>query len=212
MSQYFHIHPENPQVRLIRQAAEIIRNGGVVAYPTDSAYALGCHLGDKDALERIRRLRKLDEKHNFTLICRDLSELGVYAKVDNPTFRLLKASTPGPYTFILHATNEVPRRLLHPKRRTIGLRIPDHQITQALLEALGEPLMSVTLMLPDDDLPLTDPEMIRDRLGKQLDLIIDGGACNIEPTTVVSLLEGEPEVQRVGLGDPAPFGGAPDHS
>ena len=181
MSQYFHIHPENPQARLIRQAVEIIRQGGVIAYPTDSAYALGCHLGDKDALERIRRLRQLDDKHNFTLVCRDLSELGVYAKVNNPTFRLLKANTPGPYTFILHAT---------------------------LLEALGEPLMSVTLMMPEDNLPLTDPEMIRDRIGKQLDLIIDGGACNIEPTTVVSLLEDQPEIQRLGLGDPGPFGGS----
>ncbi|MEH6499319.1 MAG: L-threonylcarbamoyladenylate synthase [Pseudoalteromonas distincta] len=208
MSQYFHIHPENPQARLIRQAVEIIRQGGVIAYPTDSAYALGCHLGDKDALERIRRLRQLDDKHNFTLVCRDLSELGVYAKVNNPTFRLLKANTPGPYTFILHATTEVPRRLLHPKRRTIGLRIPQHQITLALLEALGEPLMSVTLMMPEDNLPLTDPEMIRDRIGKQLDLIIDGGACNIEPTTVVSLLEDQPEIQRLGLGDPGPFGGS----
>lgn len=208
MSQYFHIHPENPQARLIRQAVEIIRQGGVIAYPTDSAYALGCHLGDKDALERIRRLRQLDDKHNFTLVCRDLSELGVYAKVNNPTFRLLKTNTPGPYTFILHATTEVPRRLLHPKRRTIGLRIPQHQITLALLEALGEPLMSVTLMMPEDNLPLTDPEMIRDRIGKQLDLIIDGGACNIEPTTVVSLLEDQPEIQRLGLGDPGPFGGS----
>tara|TARA_R110002051_G_scaffold2291_3_gene11865 strand:- start:40175 stop:40813 length:639 start_codon:yes stop_codon:yes gene_type:complete len=208
VSQYFHIHPDNPQARLIRQAVEIIRQGGVIAYPTDSAYALGCHLGDKDALERIRRLRQLDDKHNFTLVCRDLSELGVYAKVDNPTFRLLKANTPGPYTFILHATTEVPRRLLHPKRRTIGLRIPQHAITLALLEALGEPLMSVTLMMPEDKLPITDPEMIRDRIGKQLDLIIDGGACNIEPTTVVSLLDDQPEVQRLGLGDPGPFGGS----
>lgn len=208
MSQYFQIHPENPQIRLVRQAAEIIRQGGVIAYPTDSAYALGCHLGDKDALERIRRLRQLDDKHNFTLVCRDLSELGVYAKVDNGVFRLLKANTPGPYTFILNATSEVPRRLLHPKRRTIGLRIPDHRITLALLEELGEPLMSVTLMLPGDDLPLTDPEMIRDRLGKHLDLIIDGGACTVEPTTVVGLLDGEIEVRRVGLGDPGPFGGS----
>lgn len=207
MSQYFHIHPENPQARLIRQAVDIIRQGGVIAYPTDSAYALGCHLGDKNALERIRRLRNLDKNHNFTLVCRDLSELGVYAKVDNSTFRLLKAHTPGPYTFILNATSEVPRRLLHPKRRTIGLRIPDHRITLELLQALGEPLMSVTLMMPDDDLPLTDPEMIRDRLGKQLDLIIDGGACEVEPTTVVSMLDDVIEVTRVGLGDPAPFGG-----
>lgn len=207
VSQFFQIHPDNPQARLIRQAADIIRQGGVIAYPTDSAYALGCHLGDKNALERIRRLRDLDKNHNFTLVCRDLSELGVYAKVDNTTFRLLKAHTPGPYTFILNATSEVPRRLLHPKRRTIGLRIPDHQITLDLLEALGEPLMSVTLMLPGDDLPITDPEMIRDRIGKQLDLIIDGGACEVEPTTVVSMLDDTVEVTRVGLGDPTPFGG-----
>ena len=206
MSQYFQIHPDNPQARLIRQAVEVVRDGGVIAYPTDSAYALGCHLGDKNALERIRRLRQLDDKHNFTLVCRDLSELGVYAKVDNATFRLLKNNTPGPYTFILHATTEVPRRLLHPKRRTIGLRIPDHPLTLAMLEALGEPLMSVTLMLPGDSLPLTDPEDIRERLGKQVDLIIDGGACTIEPTTVVALLNGEIEVRRIGRGDPEPFG------
>ena len=178
----------------------------MVAYPTDSAYALGCQLGNKNALERIRRLRQLDEKHNFTLVCRDLSELGVYAKVDNTTFRLLKATTPGPYTFILNATTEVPRLLLHPKRRTIGLRVPDHQITLDLLEALGEPLLSVTLMLPGDNLPLTDPEQIRDRLGKQIELIIDGGACMVEPTTVISLLDGEVEVLREGRGDPEPFG------
>ena len=206
MSQYFQIHPDNPQARLIRQAVEVVRDGGVIAYPTDSAYALGCHLGDKNALERIRRLRQLDDKHNFTLVCRDLSELGTYAKVDNATFRLLKNNTPGPYTFILHATTEVPRRLLHPKRRTIGLRIPDHQLTLALLEALGEPLMSVTLQLPGESLPLTDPEDIRERLDKQVDLIIDGGARTVEPTTVVALLDGEIEVRRIGRGDPEPFG------
>jgi tRNA threonylcarbamoyl adenosine modification protein (Sua5/YciO/YrdC/YwlC family) len=206
VNQHLQLHPETPQARLVAQAVEIIRQGGVIAYPTDSAYALGCHLGDKAALERIRRLRQLDDKHNFTLVCRDLSELGVYAKVDNSTFRLLKANTPGPYTFILNATHEVPRRLLHPKRRTIGLRIPDHRITLALLEALGEPLMSVTLILPGDDLPLTDPEDIRQRIGKQIDLVIDGGACNIEPTTVVSLLDGQVDVQRFGRGDPEPFG------
>jgi len=206
MSQFFQIHPNNPQVRLIRQAADIVRQGGVIAYPTDSAYALGCQLGNEAALERIRRLRQLDDKHNFTLVCRDLSELGVYAKVDNTTFRLLKAATPGPYTFILNATSEVPRLLLHPKRRTIGLRVPDHQITLDLLEALGEPLLSVTLILPDDPLPLTDPEQIRDRLGKLVDLIIDGGACTVEPTTVISLLDGEAELLREGRGDPEPFG------
>ena len=210
MRQYFQIHPDNPQPRLISQAVEIIRAGGVIAYPTDSAYALGCHLGDKNALERIRRLRQLDDKHNFTPVCRVLPERRVYAKVDNATFRALKNNTPGPYTFILHATTEVPRRLLHPKRRTIGLRIPGHRITQALLEALGEPLMSVTLMLPGEDLPLTDPEDIRDRLDKHVDLIIDGGACAIEPTTVVALLNGETEVRRIGLGDPEPFGASRD--
>jgi len=206
MSQFFQVHPTNPQVRLIRQAADIILQGGVVAYPTDSAYALGCRLGNKEGLERIRRLRQLDDKHNFTLVCRDLSELAVYAKVDNSMFRLLKANTTGAYTFILNATTEVPRLMLHPKRRTVGLRIPDHQITLDLLEALGEPLMSVTLMLPSDSLPLTDPERIRSLLGKQLDLIIDGGACTVEPTTVLSLLNGEVELMREGLGDPEPFG------
>ncbi len=206
MSQFFQIHPENPQARLIKQAVEIIRNGGVVVYPTDSSYAIGCAMGNKAGIERIRRLRQLDDKHNFTLVCRDLSELGTYAKVDNATFRLLKNNTPGPYTFILHATTEVPRRLLHPKRRTIGLRIPDHQLTLALLEALGEPLMSVTLQLPGESLPLTDAEDIRERLDKQVDLIIDGGACTIEPTTVVALLNGETEVRRIGRGDPEPFG------
>lgn len=206
MSQFFQVHPANPQARLVRQAADIILQGGVIAYPTDSAYALGCRLGNKEGVERIRRLRQLDDKHNFTLMCRDLSELGVYAKVDNTIFRLLKATTPGPYTFILNATTEVPRLLLHPKRRTIGLRIPDHQITLDLLAALGEPLMSVTLIMPDDSLPLTDPERIRDLLSKQVDLIIDGGACTVEPTTVLSLLNGEPELMREGLGDPEPFG------
>lgn len=210
MAQFFQIHPVNPQLRLIRQAVEIIRQGGLIAYPTDSAYALGCQIGNRMALDRIRAMRNLDKDHNFTLVCRDLSELGVYAKVDNATFRALKNNTPGPYTFILHATTEVPRRLLHPKRRTIGLRIPGHRITQALLEALGEPLMSVTLMLPGEDLPLTDPEDIRDRLDKHVDLIIDGGACAIEPTTVVALLDGETEVRRIGLGDPEPFGASRD--
>ncbi len=205
MSQFFQIHPDNPQPRLIKQAADIIRRGGVVAYPTDSAYALGCQLGDKAALERIRRIRKLDDDHNFTLVCRDLSELGTYARVNNTVFRLIRNCTPGPYTFILKATDEVPRRLLHPKRRTIGLRVPDNRIAQALLEALGEPLMSVTLLLPGDELPLTDPLDIRERLEHDIDLVIDGGASGAEPTTVIDLADDIPVVVRQGRGDSAPF-------
>ncbi|MCE9664243.1 threonylcarbamoyl-AMP synthase [Halomonas sp. M5N1S17] len=205
MSQYFQLHPENPQKRLIDQAIQIIRDGGVVAYPTDSGYALGCHLGDKKAVERIKRLRSLDDKHNFTLVCSDLSEIGTYAKVDNAVFRLLKAHTPGAYTFILNATNEVPRLLLHPKRRSIGVRVPDHRITHALLDALGEPLMSVTLIPVGEALPMTDPEEIRDRFGNQLDLIIDGGACQLEATSVVDLRELPPTIVREGRGDLEPF-------
>lgn len=205
MSQFFQIHPDNPQPRLIKQAVEIIRRGGVIAYPTDSAYALGCHLGDKAALERIRRIRKLDDNHNFTLVCRDLSELGSYARVNNSVFRLVRNCTPGPYTFILKATDDVPRRLLHPKRRTIGLRVPENHIAQALLEALGEPLMSVTLILPGDELPLTDPFEIRERLEHDVDLVIDGGVCGAEPTTVVDLAEEIPVIVRQGKGDSSPF-------
>ncbi len=205
MSQYFHIHPDNPQPRLIKHALEIIHGGGVIAYPTDSSYALGCHMGDKAAIERIRRIRQLDDKHNFTLVCADLSVLGLYARVDNSTFRLLKAHTPGPYTFILNASREVPRMLLHPKRRTIGLRVPGNPIAQALLAQLGEPLMSVTLQMPGDDLPLFDPEVIRERLEKHIDLVIDGGHGGVEASTVVSLLDERSEVLRVGCGDPAPF-------
>lgn len=205
MSQYFHIHPDNPQPRLIKHALEIIHGGGVIAYPTDSSYALGCHMGDKAAIERIRRIRQLDDKHNFTLVCADLSVLGLYARVDNSTFRLLKAHTPGPYTFILNASREVPRMLLHPKRRTIGLRVPANPIAQALLAQLGEPLMSVTLQMPGDELPLTDPEVIRERLEKHIDLVIDGGHGGIEASTVVSLLNDRSEVLRVGCGDPTPF-------
>jgi tRNA threonylcarbamoyl adenosine modification protein (Sua5/YciO/YrdC/YwlC family) len=205
VSQYFYIHPENPQVRLIKQAVDIVRDGGVIAYPTDSAYALGCHLGDKSALERIVRLRQLDDRHNFTLICRDLSDIATYAKVDNQTYRLLKNHTPGPYTYILQATSEVPRRVLHPKRKTIGIRVPQHPICQALLEALGEPMLTTTLQLPGDEFPLNDPEDIRDRIGKQLELIIDGGFGTLESTTVIDLSEGSPVLVRQGLGDPAPF-------
>ncbi len=205
MSQFFQIHAENPQPRLVKQAVEIIRQGGVVIYPTDSSYALGCQMGDKAALERIRRLRQLDDKHNFTLVCSDLSQLGLFAKVDTAAFRLLKAHTPGPYTFILAATREVPRMLLHAKRRTIGLRVPAHPIALALAEELGEPLMSVSLVMPGDSLPLSDPYEMRDRLEKQVDLIIDGGYGGLEASTVINLADGQPEVLRVGCGDPSPF-------
>ncbi|HEX2667279.1 MAG TPA: L-threonylcarbamoyladenylate synthase [Gammaproteobacteria bacterium] len=207
MSQYFSLHPVNPQLRLIRRAVEILRAGGVVVYPTDSCYALGCHLGDKDAMERIRRIRQADKDHNFTLVCRDLSEIATYAKVDNPTFRLLKAYTPGPYTFILEATREVPRRLQHPKRKTIGIRVPDHPVPRALLEELGEPVMSSTLIMPGEDMPLTDPEEMRARLEHQVDLILDAGPCGSDATTVVDLSGETPRVLRAGRGDPAPFGG-----
>ena len=200
MSQFFSIHPENPQARLVRQAVEIVRKGGIIAYPTDSAYALGCHLGDKKALDKIRQIRQLDKNHNFTLMCRDLSELAVYAKVDNQMFRSLKAHTPGPYTFILEATSEVPRRLMHPKRKTIGLRVPDNAIALALLEDLGEPIMSVTLIMPGDELPPTDPYDIRDMLEHQVDLIVEGGYCGVEATTVVDLTGDVPEVTRQGVG------------
>ncbi len=205
MSQFFQIHPDNPQERLIRQAVEIIRKGGVIAYPTDSGYALGCHLGDKKAVERIKRIRQLDQKHNFTLVCGDLSDISTYAKVDNSLYRLLKAHTPGPYTFILDATTEVPRLLLHPKRRSIGVRIPEHAITLALLEHLGEPIMSTTLILPDDEHPQTDAYEIRDVLEHALDLIIDGGACSMEVTSVVDVREMPPTIIRVGKGDVSVF-------
>lgn len=207
MSQYFQIHPENPQLRLIKQACKIIRNGGLVVYPTDSGYALGCYIGDKNAMERIRRLRDLDSDHNFTLVCRDLSELSTYARFNNAVFRLLKAYTPGPYTFILPATKEVPRRLQHAKKKSIGLRIPTHPIALALLEELNEPLMSSTLILPGDEMPMTEAMDIEEAIGKQVDLIIDGGACGAEPTTVVEFIDDLPEVVRIGMGDPAPFQG-----
>jgi tRNA threonylcarbamoyl adenosine modification protein (Sua5/YciO/YrdC/YwlC family) len=200
MSQFFQIHPENPQYRLIQQAVDIVRKGGVIAYPTDSAYALGCQLGDKDALERIRRIRQLDAKHNFTLMCKDLSEIATYAKVSNQAYRSVKAHSPGPYTFILTATNEVPRRILHSKRRTVGIRIPDNAIALALLQELDEPLLSVTLRMPGDEYPLMDPWEIRDLLESQLELVIDGGYCGIEATTVVDLLEDVPRVIREGKG------------
>ncbi len=201
MSQFFSIHPDNPQHRLVRQASEIVKKGGIIVYPTDSAYALGCHVGDKKALDKIRQIRQLDKNHNFTLMCRDLSELAVYAKVDNQLYRSLKAHTPGPYTFILEATSEVPRRLMHPKRKTIGLRVPENPITLALLEDLGEPIMSVTLIMPGDEYPLTDPYDIRDMLEHHVDLIVEGGYCGLEPTTVVDLSGQSPVIIRQGMGE-----------
>jgi len=206
MSQFFEIHPENPQPRLIRQAAQIIQSGGIVAVPTDSAYALVSRLDDKGAVEKLRRIRGVDEKHHLTLLVRDLSEISTYARVDNRQYRLLKAVTPGPYTLILDATHEVPRRLSHPSRKTIGIRMPENAILLALLEELGEPLIGTTLQLPGDDHMLSDPEEVRERLGKQLDLIIDGGAGTLEPTTIVDLTGIEPVLLREGRGDPAAFG------
>jgi tRNA threonylcarbamoyl adenosine modification protein (Sua5/YciO/YrdC/YwlC family) len=206
MSQFFEIHPVNPQGRLIKQAAQILHGGGVVAVPTDSCYALVCHLDDKAAVERLRRIRGIDEKQHLALLCRDLSEIGVYARVDNKQFRLLKAATPGPFTFILEATREVPRRLSHPSRKTIGLRVPESPIAEALMTELGQPLISSTLILPGETEPLNDPEEINARIGKQLDLIIDGGACAMEMTTVVDLTGPDPELIRLGRGDPAVVG------
>ncbi len=207
MGQYFQVHPDNPQPRLVNQAVEILIRGGLVVYPTDSGYALGCRMGDKAAQDRIRRIRQLDAKHNFTLVCRDLSEISVYAKVSNQAFRLMKGITPGAYTFILQATHEVPRRLQNPRRKTIGIRVPDNTIARALLDALGEPLMSSTLALPGHEMPMTDPEEIQEKIGKQLDLVIDGGYCGFEPTTVVDLMGDVPVVVREGKGDLAPLQG-----
>jgi len=205
LTQILKIHPETPQLRLLRIAAETIKKGGVIIYPTDSAYALGCEIGNKDAAERIRLIRKLDKNHNFTLVCRDLSEISTYAFIDNQTFRLLKANTPGAYTFILDATHEVPRRLQHPKRKTIGIRIPENKIVQALLSELGEPIMSVTLILPGQNLPISDPDTIEEGLANQVDLIIDGGPCGLEPTTVIEFTDQNPIIARAGKGDSKPF-------
>ena len=205
MTQRLIIHPDNPQRRLIRQAADVVRAGGVIIYPTDSAYALGCSLGAKDAVDRIRRIRQLDKDHHFTLMCRDLSELATYARVDNVSFRLLKANTPGAYTFLLTASSEVPRRLLQPKRKTIGLRVPANPITLALLEELDEPLMSVTLILPGATNPIIDTDEMYDTLGNQVDLMVDGGYCGNEPTTIVDLVDAYPVIIRSGKGDPTPF-------
>jgi tRNA threonylcarbamoyl adenosine modification protein (Sua5/YciO/YrdC/YwlC family) len=205
VSQYFQIHPENPPLRLIRQAVQIVDAGGIVALPTDSSYALVCHLDDKQAVDRLRRIRGVDDRHHLTLLCRDLSEIANYAKVDNRQYRLLKAATPGPYTFILEATREVPRRLSHPSRKTIGLRVPEHAIAQALLEELKQPLLGTTLILPGSEQPLNDPEDIREQLQKQIDLVIDGGSCSLMPTTVVDLSGDTLRILREGRGDLALF-------
>ncbi|OIV47012.1 threonylcarbamoyl-AMP synthase [Sodalis sp. TME1] len=205
MSQFFTLHPGNPQPRLVSQAVDLLRKGAVIVYPTDSGYALGCQLEDKTAMERICRIRQLDGHHNFTLVCRDLSELSTYAQVDNQAFRLMKNNTPGKYTFILKATKEVPRRLMSDKRKTIGLRVPSNPIALALLEALDEPMMSTTLMLPGNDFAESDPESIRDHLGKQVDLVIHGGFLGQQPTTVIDLTDPAPRVVRQGVGDVSPF-------
>ncbi|MBL8504335.1 MAG: threonylcarbamoyl-AMP synthase [Rhodocyclaceae bacterium] len=206
MAQFFSVHPEQPQLRLIRQAAEILRAGGVAAFPTDAAYSLGCRLGDAEAVARIRAIREVDERHHFTLMCRDLSEIATYARVDNAQFRLLKATTPGSYTFILEGTKELPRRILHPKRKTIGLRVPAHAVPQALLAELDEPMLTSTLLLPGDEHPLNDAEEIRDRLERRIDLVIEAGACGLEMTTVVDLTGSAPELVRAGMGSLEPLG------
>ncbi len=205
MTQYLQIHTEDPQPRHLARAAEIVRAGGIVAFPTDSCYALGCHLGDKDAVDRIRQIRSVDDRHHLTLMCRDLSEIAQYARVDNAQYRLLKATTPGSYTFILEGTKELPRRVLHPKRKTIGLRVPEHRVALALLAELGEPLLTTTLILPGDEAPLTEGWEIQDRLDGQLDLILDGGHCGTEPTSVIDLSGGTPALVRAGRGSLAPF-------
>ncbi len=206
MSQYFEVHPDNPQLRLLRQAAQILHGGGIAAIPTDSSYALVCHLDDKQAVERLRRARGVDDKHHLTLLCRDLSELAAHARVDNRQYRLMKLGTPGPYTFILEATKEVPRRVSHPSRRTIGLRVPDHRVTQELLTVLGQPLLGTTLILPGDAAPLNDPHEIRERLQHQVQAIVDAGACPMAPTTVIDLSGDEPVLVRAGRGDPRVLG------
>jgi len=201
VARFIEVHPDNPQPRRVAEIVETIREGGLIAYPTDSSYAFGCHIGDKKAMDRIRRIRRTDKNHNFTLVCSDLSEISAYARVDNWAYRMLKSMTPGPYTFILPATREVPKRLQHPKRRTIGLRVPDHPLVRAVLQELGEPIMSSTLLLPGDDLPLTDPHDIEQRIGHEIDLVIDAGPTGIEPTSVIDLSEDRVEVLRVGRGD-----------
>jgi len=209
MSQYFEVHPDNPQTRLLKQAAQILHQGGVAALPTDSSYALVCHLDDKAAAESLRRIRQVDERHHLTLLCRDLSELAAYARVDNRQYRLLKLGTPGPFTFILEATKEVPRRVSHPSRRTIGLRVPEHRVAQALLAELGQPLLATTLILPGETEPLNDPHEIRERLQKQVQAVIGAEACPMAPTTVVDLTDDEPRIVRLGRGDPHRLGFEP---
>lgn len=207
--QYYEVHPVSPQPRFLAAAIETLRQGGVIVYPTDSTYALACAIGEKAALDRIRALRRLSERHNFTLACRDLSDIANYAKVDNPTYRTLKAHTPGPYTFVLPATRQVPRILQHPKRKSIGIRVPDHSVALALLEQWGEPLMTTSLILPGDDLPLTEPEDIRERLGQKVDLILAAGTCGTEPSTMVDLTGATPQLLRLGVGDPSIFDAVP---
>ncbi len=207
MAQFFQIHPTNPQPRLVRGATDILRSGGVIVYPTDSSYAFGFQLGAKDAMERVRRIRGLDDKHNFTLVCRDLSEITTYARIDNQAFRVLKGLTPGPYTFIFEATKQVPRRMLHPKRKGIGIRVPDNAICRALLAELDEPILSASLLLPGDQHPMTDPQAMREALDRQVDLIVDGGAGGMEPSTVVDMTEEPYSLVREGKGDPSPFQG-----
>ena len=206
MSQYFEVHPENPQLRLLKQAANILHAGGIAAIPTDSSYALVCHLDDKAAAENLRRIRQVDEKHHLTLLCRDLSELASYARVDNRQYRMLKAATPGPFTFLLEATKEVPRRVSHPSRRTVGLRVPDHRITQSLLTEFGQPLLATTLIAAGEEQPMNDPHAIRERYQKIIQAVVDAGACPMEPTTVIDLTDEEPRVVRMGRGDPAVLG------
>lgn len=205
MARYLDVHPVDPQPRAIAQAVQLIRDGGLVAYPTDSGYALGCALGNQEGKERITRIRHLDEKHHFTLVCADFAQLGQLVHIDNRVFRAIKAATPGPYTFILPGTKEVPRRLLHPKKKTVGVRIPDNRVVQALLAQLGEPLLSSTLILPDESAPMTEGWLVKQELDHQVDAVIDAGECGTDPTTVVDYSEGTPEVTRVGAGDPAPF-------
>jgi len=205
MARYFDVHPENPQKRAIGQVVDLVRGGGLIAYPTDSCFALGCQLGNKDGLDRIRTIRQLDDRHHFTLVCQNFAQLGQFVQISNAVFRSIKATTPGSYTFILPATKEVPRRLLHPKKKTVGVRIPDHVVTQALLEELGEPLLSSTLLLPDEEEPMTQGWEIKELLDHQIDAVIDSGDCGTEPTTVIDFSEDIPEVVRVGAGDPTPF-------
>jgi len=205
VARYFDVHPDNPQPRAISQAVEIVRSGGLIAYPTDSCFALGCALGNQEGKDRITRIRRLGDRHHFTLVCRDFAQLGQFVHVGNAMFRAIRAATPGSYTFILPATKEVPRRLLHPKKKTVGVRIPQHRVTQALLAELGEPLVSSTLLLPDTDEPMTDGWTIKDLLDHELDAVIDSGECGLQPTTVIDYSTGSPEVVRVGAGDPTPF-------